>query len=141
MNKRYCSSCGSPNSYIDGVAPKFCSKCGKALQFVPTEKPASQATKIVVKPGDNFNPDDIEDQINKLVMKKLNALLAKGGKVQNENDEEGDNESEITGEIPIPSANDAIVQTPKFMTIAELKSSDAPVVRQPRSKLSDYSKE
>ena len=139
MSKRYCSSCGTPNGYIDGVAPKFCGKCGKALQFVPLEKSASQASK---SSEEVVGDKDLSDKINKLVMQKLNALLSNGGNLKKV-DEDGNNDEENTssnGEIPIPSADDAIVSSPKFMTIAELRALDAPIKRgeSPR-KFNDYS--
>lgn len=141
MNKRYCTSCGTPNSYIDGVAPKFCGKCGKALQFVPTEKPVSQAAKINVKSEENLNSDDLSKAIEKAVAKRLNALLSKGGDIAEDSDSEDLDRPEHIGEIPTPSTDDAIVQTPKFMTLGELKNSSQPVTRgESPKKFNDYSK-
>ena len=136
MNKRYCTSCGTPNSYIDGVAPKFCGKCGKALQFVPNEKPKQEAVTSASYQSKNISPDDID----KIVAAKLQALLRVGGLIKDSDDDE--NEIVIASDhIPTPSSNDVVVQTPKFMTVADIKKLDHPITRSERPKFQDYSKE
>lgn len=136
MNKRYCTSCGTPNSYIDGVAPKFCGKCGKALQFVPNEKPKQEAVTSASSQSKNISADDID----KIVAAKLQALLRVGGLIKDSDDDE--NEIVIASDhIPTPSSNDVVVQTPKFMTVADIKKLDHPITRSERPKFQDYSKE
>lgn len=136
MNKRYCTSCGTPNSYTDGVAPKFCGKCGKALQFVPNEKPKQEVVTSISSQSKNISADDID----KIVAARLQALLRGGGLIKDSNDDEG--EIAIASDhIPTPSSNDVVVQTPKFMTVADIKKLDHPITRSERPKFQDYSKE
>lgn len=140
MNKRYCNSCGTPNSYLDGVAPKFCQKCGKALQFVVPEKSKGAASEL----NASKDSDDIEKKIDEMVRKKLAALLKNsGGSKRQSGSEEGEDEegeNSFDGLIPTPSENDVVVQVPKFMTLGELKNSDQPITRVAKKKFDDYTK-
>lgn len=137
MSKKYCMNCGTGNIPMEGVAPRFCAKCGKSLTFVPSEKSASQAQTLKVNPNES---SDINDLVDKLVMKKLNVLLRNGGFQKTADDDE--NEIVIASDhIPTPSSNDVVVQTPKFMTVADIKKLDHPITRSERPKFQDYSKE
>lgn len=120
MSKKYCI-CGSPSPYIDGIAPKFCIKCGKSFE----------------KQSENFKKPATSQSLEHLVEAMVAERLKKAGFVPA--NEDGDEVAE--GGIPQPSPHDCIVPKKKFMTVADLQSMSEPIVRENTPAHQDYSSE
>lgn len=129
MPKKYCFSCGSPNTYEGGTPPKFCSKCGKSLTLAD---PSPTSVKVTPK----TNEMDLEA----IIEQRVQAALAKSQKSSIIEDEDEDSQV-FTGQVPKVSAKDCEINVPKFMTVADLQNRPDPIVRESQQPKPDFGKE
>lgn len=93
--KKYCGHCGNPNSYINGVPPKFCEACNKSF---------ASAFKVPEPAAEPVRPK-----------KKIMAR-----KIEDTEEIEGEDDEEFYGEVIVPRKFEYEINIPKKITIANL---------------------
>lgn len=134
MPKKYCFSCGSPNTYEGATPPKFCSKCGKSLTLAESLPPVTP--KAVSLPATSSIKNEID--LEAIIEQRVKAALAKNQQLSSVEDEDLTN---FTGQIPRASTKDCEINVPKFMTVADLQNRPDPIVRESQQPKPDFGKE
>jgi hypothetical protein len=91
---RYCSSCGSRNDYVQGIAPTKCKSCSKPLSAVAFQAPTSPKKLAVPVKAKYYRKDSEEIEL----------------------------EEDIYFETPSLARLEVTVSVPRRLTIAQLQN-------------------
>jgi hypothetical protein len=103
----YCHSCGTKNSYVNGVKPKFCTNCGTGLEVAKAKKEEPRG-----RPARDDSRSKWRDE-----WKNGTSSIA---------EDEDENIDEIMRGLK--SSSGFNVEKTKFLTVADLKDMPADLV-------------